>query len=48
MDALLLYYILLALWVPLLWLAFRLRGWKRGALLIVALGGALATASEIW
>lgn len=48
MDALLLYYILLALWVPFLWLAFRLRGWKRAALLVVALVGALATASEIW
>lgn len=48
MDALLLYYMLLALWVPLLWPAFRLRGWKRGALLVVVLGGALATASEVW
>lgn len=48
MDGLLLYYILLALWVPLLWPAFRLRGWKRGALLVIALGGALPTASEIW
>lgn len=48
MDALLLYYILLALWVPLLWPAYRLRGWKRGAILVIALGGALATGSEIW
>lgn len=48
MDALLLYYVFLALWVPLLWPAFALRGWKRGALLVVVLAGALATANEVW
>jgi hypothetical protein len=48
MDALLLYYGLLALWIPLLWPALALRGWKRGALLVVVLAGALATANEAW
>ena len=48
MDALLLYYFLLALWIPLLWPALRLHGWKRGALLVVIFAGALATASEVW
>jgi len=48
MEMILLYYALLALWVPLLWPALRLRGWKRGALLVIVLGGVLATASEIW
>ena len=48
MEMLTLYYVLLFLWVPLLWPAMHLRGWKRGALLIVALAGALATANEIW
>jgi len=48
MDALLLYYVLLALWVPLLWPALALRGWMRGALLVVVAVGVLATANEIW
>lgn len=48
MDTLLLYYVFLALWVPLLWPAFALRGWMRSALLVVASAGALATANEVW
>lgn len=48
MEMLTLYYVLLFLWVPLIWPAMRLRGWKRGALLVVALAGALATVNEIW
>jgi len=48
MDMLLLYYVLLALWVPLLWPALRLRGWQRGAVLVAVLAGALATANEVW
>jgi hypothetical protein len=48
MDALPLYYVFLALWVPLLWPALALRGWMRGALLVVVLAGVLATANEVW
>jgi hypothetical protein len=48
MDALLLYYMLLVLWVPLLWPALVLRGWKRGALLVVVAAGILATVNEVW
>ncbi len=42
-----LYYVLLAIWLPLLWPAFRLAGRARIWLLIVAACGALATAHEI-
>jgi hypothetical protein len=45
---LLLYYALLVLWVPLLWPALRLSGWKRGWLLAVAGAGLLATVNEVW
>ncbi len=42
-----LYYVLLAIWLPLLWPAFRLAGRARIWLLIVAACGALATVHEI-
>ena len=48
MDALPFYYILLGLWIPLLWPALALRGWMRGALLVVVLAGVLATVNEVW
>jgi hypothetical protein len=48
MDALLVYYVFLALWVPLLWPALALRGWKRGTMFLVVLVGAFATANEVW
>jgi hypothetical protein len=48
MDILLLYYVLLILWIPLLWPAFRLRGWKRWLMVLAVSMGALAAASEVW
>lgn len=42
------YYALLVIWVPLLWPALQLYGWKRKWLLVVAGIGFLAAASEIW
>ncbi len=44
----LLYDLLLVIWVPLLWPALQLYGWKRKWLLAVAAVGLLAAASEIW
>lgn len=45
---LLLYYALLVLWLPLLWPALQLYGWKRRWLLSVAGVGLLAAVSEVW
>jgi len=45
---LLLYYALLVLWLPLLWPALQLYGWKRGWLLAVAGAGLLAAVNEVW
>ena len=43
---LLLYYVLLVIWLPLPWLALKLRGWARVALLVVAGCGLAAAVYE--
>ena len=44
----LLYYVLLVLWLPLLWPAFRVTGWARAWLLIVVGAGISADLYEVW
>ena len=44
----LLYYVLLVLWLPLLWPAFRLTGWARAWLLFVVGAGISADLYELW
>jgi hypothetical protein len=48
MIALFAYYALLVLWLPLLWPAARLAGWRRIWIAAVALLGALAALYELW
>ncbi len=47
MTAFVLYYVLLALWLPLIWPMLRLRRWSRLVLAIVVAAGLLATLHEV-
>lgn len=47
MTAFIIYYVLLALWLPLVWPLLRLRRWSRLALAVVVAAGLLATLHEV-